>query len=102
MKPEINSPRWQHYVLLRQEALKKFWVRHLSERERSVLIVVGRGFDPRMCLGLGLLLDAQGAGCRDVLGIEYREGTASPSLTYRENVDSNWAELQNLLADRGT
>lgn len=93
--------RWQHYVLLRGERLRAFWADHLGRRERDLLFVLGRGFDPRMCAGLELVLGAGGAGRRDVVAIDFREGATSPSLVHQDLVDANWAALQALTQGRG-
>ena len=49
--------RWQSYVLTRGQELHEFWNSHLQLRERNVLFILAKGFDPRMCLGLDLLLE---------------------------------------------
>ncbi|MBV9122145.1 MAG: hypothetical protein JO112_02135 [Planctomycetes bacterium] len=96
-----SAPRWQHYVLLQGERLRAFWVDHLSQRERNLLFVLGRGFDPRMCMGLQLILEMGGSGQRDVLALDFREGPASPSLVYQDLVEANWTALQGLFQGRG-
>ena len=52
MSGATSQPRWQYYVLLRENRLRRFWLNHFARGERSVLFVLGCGFDPRMCLGL--------------------------------------------------
>ncbi len=101
MSGATSQPRWQNYVLLREERLRRFWLNHIARGERSVLFVLGCGFDPRMCLGLQLVLAAGGTGARDVLGLELREGAASPSLTHQGLISRNWDELQALVQGRG-
>jgi hypothetical protein len=95
------APRWQYYVLLRGERLREFWADHVDQCERNMLFVLGRGFDPRMCMGLRLVLGAGGAGRRDVLALDLREGAASPSLVHQDLVEENWAALQGLVQGRG-
>jgi hypothetical protein len=100
--------RWQHYVLIRDdrdrrdERFRAFWTDHLGQAERSVLYILGRGFDPRMCQGLKLLMEVGGKGPRDVIALEFREGPTSPSLIHEDLVQLNWTELQVLMAGRGT
>src|SRR5438045_7092872 len=95
-------PRWQDYVLMRGERFRAFWVDHLARAERSVLFVLGRGFDPRMCLALNAVLAAGGEGPRDVIALDYREGPASPSLTHQDRVERNWADLGSAIQGRGS
>ena len=100
----MTSPegRWRDYVLARgDDRARAFWTAHLSERERAVLFVVGCGFDPRSCHGPRLVLAAGGSGTRDLLGIQFLEGEASPSLAHRDRIDQNWSVLSALFADRG-
>lgn len=99
---EEPRARWEYYVLLQEERLREFWIEHLGQRRRSVLMVLGRGFDPRMTLGLRTLLEAGGEGPRDVLGLDFREGEKSPSLDHHEWVTRNWADVEALARDRGT
>lgn len=40
--------RWDPYVLANDAEFDSFWQRHLITRQRSVLLILGRGFDPRM------------------------------------------------------
>jgi hypothetical protein len=54
-----------------------------------------------MCHGPRLVLAAGGSGLRDVLGIQFLEGEASPSLTHQDRIDANWTELAGLVAGRG-
>ncbi len=98
----ITAPlRWQSYVLNRGLELKEFWKAHLKERERNVLFILAKGFDPRMCLGLRLLLDSSGTGKRDACLIEFSEGPASPSRVYKSRVDENVNTLNALMKKRG-
>jgi hypothetical protein len=78
----IPTMRWRDYVLVKGEGLSSFWSRHLTARDRSVLVVLGRGFDPRSHAGLDMILAAGGGGSRNVLGLDYDEGEGSASLAY--------------------
>jgi hypothetical protein len=96
-----TGPRWQNYVLERGDGLTRFWRDHLEEHERCVLLVLGLGFDPRMCLGLEAILAAGGAGRRDVMLIVFREGDESPSLAQAERTAANRMRLEGALGTRG-
>ena len=65
-----------------------------------MLFILGRGFDPRMCVGAEALLRLGGEGRRDVLAIEYHEGGASPSRIHAALVAENWTRLESALAGR--
>ena len=96
------SARWEHYLLLREEGLCDFWVDHLHRSRRAVLVILGRGFDPRMGLGVQRLLEAGGDGPRDVLGLDFREGPVSASQNHQELVTRNWAEVEAAVGSRGS
>lgn len=98
---QVEPARWQNYVLEHGEGLARFWETHLQARERNVLFVVGKGFDPRMCLGIEALLDAGGTGKRDVFAISFDEGETSPSVIYLDRVEKNWKELRRLIDGKG-
>lgn len=94
--------RWRDYLLERGDGLDQFWTKHLASRERSVLLVVGRGFDPRMGLGLGHLLRAGGDGPRDVLALEMQEGETPPCPLRSELTETNWTALTQAVEGKGT
>ena len=94
--------RWEHYLLLRDVRLREFWTEHLCRSRRAVLVILGRGFDPRMGLGLKMLLDGGGEGRRDVLGFNFREGPMSASLNHQALVTSNWSDIEASVGSRGT
>ena len=96
-----NHLRWNHYVLEHGADLKAFWCRHLAEKERRILFVLVKGFDPRMCLGLEMLLNEQHTGRCDVALIEYDEGVNSSSHEHRPLLETNLSHLKSLVAGRG-
>ena len=95
-----NEGRWEQYLLLRGQRVNEFWKEHLSA-SRDVLLIIGRGFDPRMCMGLEVLLEAGGQGRRDVVGLDFREGPMSPSLDHKERVEKNWATVTAAVGSQG-
>lgn len=97
----LVAARWRNYMMESGAGLDTFWRAHF-QRERHILFVLGKGFDPRVCLGLRSLLDAGGAGKRDVIAIEFDEGPFSPSRAYDPLVQENWTTLQSLVAGKGT
>lgn len=95
-------PRWRDYVLSRGDSFDNFWDEHLSSRARDLLFVLGRGFDPRMTIGIERILAAGGTGRRDCLVLEVDEGESSPSNAFEAEAASNSETLAKLLTDRGT
>ncbi len=97
-----RGPRWEQYVLESASGVPQFWASHLRERERDVLFIMGKGFDPRMCSGVEMVLGTGGAGRRDVLAIEFDEGITSPSKAHDPLVAKNWERLETACAGRAT
>ena len=96
----VGPPRWHNYVMESGPRLKTFWETHLRDT-RHVLFLLGKGFDPRICLSLRSLLNAGGTGKRDVIAIEFDEGASSPSRAYQPLVEANWTMLQSLVVGKG-
>lgn len=66
--------RWADYFMRSGAAAVDFWAGYLAERRRDLLVVMGAGFDPRMCDGIEALFSVGGEGRRDCIAIEYDEG----------------------------
>ena len=98
----VTAGRWEYYVLLKDDTLRAFWSEHLTTYRRSLLYIVGLGFDPRMLMGLRLVLDAGAAAAPDVLGLRFNEGPVSPSLNHQDRVAKNWSTLESLVGSRGS
>ena len=93
--------RWDDYFLKNGDQFIKFWESFLNEKERNVLFILGKGFDPRMCHGVSKILSINGKGKRDCIRINFSEGKNSPSQKYTENAEKNNMELDNLFKNKG-
>lgn len=93
--------RWAQSIVWHGAELEKFWVAHLAEKKRRVLFILAHGFDPRMCLGLEMMLRLRGTDPVDVALIEYYEGPNSPSLVYQTQIQANHDRLQKIMSGRG-
>lgn len=96
-----EAMRWDPYVLLKGENVTSFWEQHLQGSNRDVVIVLGAGFDPRMCDGAEILLNTGGNGVRDCLLLDYDEGEHSTSLLHSALKGENHAGLLRLFEGRG-
>jgi len=102
MTAQNNQPqRWHNYLLERGDNLRAFWEQHLNNRERRLLVILAKGFDPRMCRGLDMLLSLQKKGTCDVALVEFNEGPTSPSRNYSQLVEENMRKLEGLMNGRG-
>lgn len=95
------QPRWLDYILDRGEEVLTFWKSHLQNQPRNVLFILGKGFDPRMCIGLEAILAIGGSGKRTVMAIELDEGISSPSTKQIGQADINWVRLNELVQSSG-
>jgi len=97
----IQPQRWKDAVLESGDELQKFWKHHLAERERSLLFILAKGFDPRMCIGIEMLLGLTDSTRLNVDLIEFDEGPTSPSRDYIELAKQNMTILECLMQNRG-
>ena len=65
--------RWENYFLRQTKKYYEFWKNYLTA-DKSVLFVMGSGFDPRMCLGLESILQKCGDAKIDCILIDFVEG----------------------------
>lgn len=93
--------RWRDYILFRGDAFSSFWQAHLAERPRSLLFVLGKGFDPRTCMALRIIADLAGAALTETMALEFDQGEGTLSQTLRDRAGSNWTELETLIAGKG-
>ncbi|MBI4446314.1 MAG: hypothetical protein HY645_10440 [Acidobacteria bacterium] len=93
--------RWHNYVMEHGPGLEEFWQMHLCAARR-VLFILGKGFDPRMCLALRSLMNAGSTAKHDIIAIEFEEGASSPSKAYQPLVQENWVELEGLAAGKAS
>ena len=87
----IQPQRWTDAVLESGDELQKFWKHHLAERERSLLFILAKGFDPRMCIGIEMLLGLTDSIRLNVDLIEFDEG---PTRVSRERCDALLDEFE--------
>lgn len=93
--------RWDPYFLAKGSEFEAFWEEHFRREHRNILYVLGRGFDPRMCIGLGIIMRLGGEGKRDCLIVKFDEGPDSPSTRYKTMVDRNLQRVESLVDGRG-
>ena len=93
--------RWMDYVLQGGAKFVPFWESLLQSRDRDILFVVGRGFDPRMCEAVEQVLSLGGRGKRDCVVVEFDEGGSSPSRLHDELLNQNMCALETLFLGRG-
>ena len=94
----MNDLRWDSYVLISNKDINSFWSNHFNENDkRSVLFILGKGFDIRMNLVLKSFLEQSKFLDINCLLVEYNEGAESPSHKYKDLIYANITELNNIL-----
>ncbi|MDY0278186.1 MAG: hypothetical protein RBQ97_08880 [Acholeplasma sp.] len=86
--------RWQNSVYLQDEEIVEFYK---SKEERSILYILGKGFDPRMCEGLKLVSEL--SSNMKVCLLTYEEGIKSSSHKYDSLIDDNYSELFDIISN---
>lgn len=93
--------RWGTYVqevglalidLLRQQSVHR-------DKTKKVCLILGRGFDPRMLVGLQMLRQVFTSPEIAVIVLVFDEGPTSPSRKYDGFVQENLAKLRNIIPD---
>src|SRR5271163_4922307 len=97
---KAGQGRWERHVLAAGTELQWMVNAHFAERERNVVFFLGKGFDPRMNLGIKAVLTANGRGTREVVLLDFHEGQDSPSVRYQTRVDRNYSDLEQLVGNR--
>lgn len=100
-KKNLTEIRWLTPFLKKGSESKEFWREYLQSKNRDVLFILGRGFDPRMNLGIDMVLKAGGSGLREYLLIHYDESPNSPSKAHEEVVKKNYDEFKGLIGSAG-
>ena len=95
----MSKNRWDSYVLVSNKEINSFWKEHfcITQLQRSVLFIIGKGFDIRMNNVFKTLLSSTNIQIRCLL-IEYNEGLNSPSHKYQSVIDKNINELEDLIS----
>jgi len=96
------NERWGTYVLHEDNQVSQFWFQRFESRKRNLLLVAGRGFDPRACFAAETILGLGGKGRRDALLLEFDEGPDSPSHAYSDRVAHNATRFEELFTGRGS
>jgi hypothetical protein len=92
--------RWATYVMARGSELDYLMKSHFGHLKHSICFIMGKGFDPRMNLGLRTILDDYPQHEYRVLLLEFSEGPNSPSNRYANFVEENAEELTRLTDKR--
>jgi len=92
---------WMDYFFARGDDFNKFWEKFLNAKMRNILIIIGIGFDPRMCVAAESIMKKGGDGKRDCILIEFDEGENSPSQRYRLDVNNNLEQINNIFNGKG-
>ncbi len=88
-------------MLFKNDSFDDFWKTHLAKK-RNLLIVLGQGFDPRMCLCAEAIMKNPSYGLRDFILIQFDEGKNSPSTKYDVEIQQNKSRLEKLVNAVGT
>jgi hypothetical protein len=96
----MNGLRWDPSVLIRGGKTPEFWNSHFNSTTRSVLFILGKGFDVRMNIGIQELIQSCPIIKLECWLIEFDEGAGSNSTKYLKYVQENEKELTTCLAGR--
>jgi len=93
----MTKLRWNPYVLIKGDKTKDFWKDHFNNQKRSLLFVLGKGFDVRMNIALKQISECCPKIHMTCLLIDFEESKNSSSHMYKSLVDENMAELSKII-----
>lgn len=96
LKKNLLDLRWSNYFLRKGPDAIGFWNEYLKGTTKKILFILGRGFDPRMNLGINMITSAGKAEVKCIL-INFDEGPNSPSRDHEDLVRKNYEELRNVI-----
>ncbi|GEP94543.1 hypothetical protein [Chitinophaga cymbidii] len=96
----MNGLRWDPSVLIRGDKTSEFWSSHFNSAQRSVLFILGKGFDVRMNIAIQELIKNCPTIKLECWLIEFDEGTGSNSTKYLKHVQENEKELSTYLTGK--
>ncbi|MEZ5059080.1 MAG: hypothetical protein R2879_18755 [Saprospiraceae bacterium] len=88
--------RWKNYISLKDSSLKLFFQNEIHDND-NILYILGKGFDPRMNLGIKMIQNSNPAVNLELCLIEFNEGRESSSQIYDDFVQKNLIELGNTI-----
>lgn len=101
-QPSLEGMRWRDYVMIRGNSFDSFWAQHAAGNARRLLVIVGRGFDPRAPLALNRIAAAAPACPIDVVALEFKDELATDSTAQRQAAVANELAFRAAIAGRGT
>jgi hypothetical protein len=98
---DVNEMRWRDYVMTRGNTFDTFWAEHGGEDGRSILYIVGLGFDPRAPIGLQRLAAAANTCPINVIALQFEDELAAHSVEQREAAEANRQAFEIAVEGRG-
>jgi hypothetical protein len=89
--------KWSNYFMKSGDEFFSFWDQYLKERQRSILFILGEGFDPRMCFGLNFITSIDAPKICDCLSIKSKEGPNFSIKKHETSLKENEREFIRLL-----
>lgn len=96
----MNGLRWDPSVLIRGDKTSQFWNSHFNSTQRSLLFILGKGFDVRMNIAIQELIKNCPTIKLECWLIEFDEGAGSNSTKYVKHVQENEKELSVCLSGK--
>jgi hypothetical protein len=92
----VDGLRWNTNVLLKNGQVDELWSKHF-DKERVSLFILGKGFDPRMNIGINKFIKHANTGSVNCLLLDFDEGDLSSSRQYQSIVDENFEALKSIV-----
>lgn len=90
--------RWDINIAYKGKGVDRFLNEYYKNRDKSILYILGKGFDPRMNKGIKLYADNVNCETLDCLLVDFPSVSES---RYKELIGNNYDDLKSILEDKG-
>lgn len=90
--------RWDINIAYKGKGVNRFLNEYYKNRDKSILYILGKGFDPRMNNGIKLYADNVNCETLDCLLVDFPSVSES---RYKELIGNNYDGLKSIIEDKG-
>lgn len=93
----MNNYKWHENVIFSSRDMDSFLLNYYNDKEKVILYILGKGFDPRQNNGIAKLLRHNQGASIECLIVDYK---LERYPTYKRLIERNNEELKRLLSDK--
>lgn len=90
--------RWDINIAYKGKGVERFLNEYYKNGDKSILYILGKGFDPRMNNGIKLYADNVNCETLDCLLVDFPSVSESQ---YQKLINNNYVKLKSILENKG-